>query len=195
MQAVGQVGVALGVAVLGVERLVHRQRTLEVPPRLVVRALGREQGAEVIQAVGQVGVALGIAILRVELLANRERFPAPGDGLHEVALLIGLHAGFKQLRSLVFELLALLGRERPRPIGRLARQRRRQRAADRQGDDRQEGGEADRHAPTRCLIAHGEAPEEEQRPKTRLGLPIFTLATDRAPERCVVTVVMRSLRF
>jgi len=34
-----------------------------------------------------------------------------------------------------------------------------------------------------------------QRPKTRLGLPIFTLATDRAPEFCVVIVVMRSLRF
>ena len=34
-----------------------------------------------------------------------------------------------------------------------------------------------------------------QRPKTRLGLPIFTLATDRAPESCVVIVVMRSLRF
>ena len=34
-----------------------------------------------------------------------------------------------------------------------------------------------------------------QRPKTRLGLPIFTLATDRAPEPCVVIVVMRSLRF
>jgi len=34
-----------------------------------------------------------------------------------------------------------------------------------------------------------------QRPKTRLGLPIFTLATDRAPESCVVIVVMSSLRF
>ena len=34
-----------------------------------------------------------------------------------------------------------------------------------------------------------------QRPKTRLGLPIFTLATDRAPESCVVVVVMHSLRF
>jgi len=34
-----------------------------------------------------------------------------------------------------------------------------------------------------------------QRPKTRLSLPIFTLATDRAPESCVVIVVMRSLRF
>src|SRR5271165_4029922 len=34
-----------------------------------------------------------------------------------------------------------------------------------------------------------------QRPKTRLGLPIFTLATDRAPEFCVVVVVMHSLRF
>jgi hypothetical protein len=28
-----------------------------------------------------------------------------------------------------------------------------------------------------------------QRPKTRLGLPIFTLATDRAPESCIVIVV------
>ena len=37
--------------------------------------------------------------------------------------------------------------------------------------------------------------EKRQRPKTRLGLPIFTLATDRAPEFCVVIVVMRSLRF
>ena len=37
--------------------------------------------------------------------------------------------------------------------------------------------------------------EELQRPKTRLGLPIFTLATGRAPEFCVVIVVMRSLRF
>src|SRR5271157_3405895 len=37
--------------------------------------------------------------------------------------------------------------------------------------------------------------EKNQRPKTRLGLPIFTLATDRAPEPCVVIVVMRSLRF
>jgi hypothetical protein len=35
----------------------------------------------------------------------------------------------------------------------------------------------------------------KQRPKTRLGLPIFTLATDRAPEPCVVIVAMRSLRF
>ena len=34
-----------------------------------------------------------------------------------------------------------------------------------------------------------------QRPKTRLGLPIFTLATDRTPEPCVVIVVMRSPRF
>ncbi len=34
-----------------------------------------------------------------------------------------------------------------------------------------------------------------QRPKTRLGLPIFTLATDCAPEPCVVIVVVRSLRF
>ena len=37
--------------------------------------------------------------------------------------------------------------------------------------------------------------EKRQRPKTRLRLPIFTLATDRAPESCVVIVVMRSLRF
>ena len=36
---------------------------------------------------------------------------------------------------------------------------------------------------------------DKQRPKTRLGLPIFTLATDRAPESCVVIVAMRSLRF
>ena len=35
----------------------------------------------------------------------------------------------------------------------------------------------------------------KQRPKTRLGLPIFTLATDHAPRFCVVIVVMRSLRF
>jgi hypothetical protein len=34
-----------------------------------------------------------------------------------------------------------------------------------------------------------------QRPKTRLELPIFTLATNRAPEPCVVIVVMRSPRF
>ena len=38
-------------------------------------------------------------------------------------------------------------------------------------------------------------PEKNQRPKTRLGLPIFTLATDRASESCVVVVVMHSLRF
>ena len=31
-----------------------------------------------------------------------------------------------------------------------------------------------------------------QRPKTRLKLPIFTLATDRAPQFCVVIVVMHS---
>jgi len=37
--------------------------------------------------------------------------------------------------------------------------------------------------------------KENQRPKTRLGLPIFTLATDRASESCVVVVVMHSLRF
>jgi len=37
--------------------------------------------------------------------------------------------------------------------------------------------------------------EKKQRPKTTLGLPIFTLATDHAPESCVVIVVMRSLRF
>jgi hypothetical protein len=36
---------------------------------------------------------------------------------------------------------------------------------------------------------------KKQRPKTRLGLPIFTLATDLAPEFCVVIVVMRFLRF
>ena len=34
-----------------------------------------------------------------------------------------------------------------------------------------------------------------QRPKTRLELPIFTLATNRAPESCVVIVVMRFQRF
>ena len=34
-----------------------------------------------------------------------------------------------------------------------------------------------------------------QRPKTRLELPTFTLATDRTPEFCVVIVVMSSLRF
>ena len=38
-------------------------------------------------------------------------------------------------------------------------------------------------------------PKNLQRPKTRLRLPIFTLATDRAPESCVVIVVIHSLRF
>ena len=40
-----------------------------------------------------------------------------------------------------------------------------------------------------------DCPFFRQRPKTKLELPTFTLATDRAPESCVVRVVMRSLRF
>jgi len=47
-----------------------------------------------------------------------------------------------------------------------------------------------------CLGPNGLGPwQKEQRPKTRLRLPIFTLATDRARESYVVIVVMRSLRF
>ena len=58
--------------------LVHRQGTLEVPPRLAVRALRLEQAAQVVQAAGQVGVALRVAILGVErsLIASaRSRYP------------------------------------------------------------------------------------------------------------------------
>jgi hypothetical protein len=61
---------ALGVAPLGIQLLVHPQGLVVVVQRLVDLPLILQHGAQVVEALGQFGVSLGVALQGVQLLAH-----------------------------------------------------------------------------------------------------------------------------
>ncbi len=60
VQVGGQVGMALGIPLPGIQRLVDLQRPLVIPPRLPVVALGVKQAAQVVQVGGRSRIGPGI---------------------------------------------------------------------------------------------------------------------------------------